>query len=349
LRFSYGRWRGGNLPAPEACRSIPCFAILAIMRGKLILGLALLSLLFSADAARADEIRLKDGSKIIGTIVGFENDSFRVETSYGFALIQKDKVADISIIATKKESEPKPKANAPAPPRAAETPSIVPAVAKEPAAPASVSPEANVLAPMRPPIPTGASASATAKTEIDAPKIKTVAAATPPVPPPAPPPVPEPLVIRDEIRGSQYVNLTYGFQMYKPPSWDLIPAARKALPDAVAALGTSDKMTLMVIGREHAKDSLDAHAATTGKALGEVYVNYRVISTRHVSVAGFPAVEQRSRGTADGRDWSVTLLTLLKGNDAFTLLGMTYADSDLIQVQENVIAKAVNSLTFTTP
>jgi hypothetical protein len=27
---------------------------------------------------------------------------------------------------------------------------------------------------------------------------------------------------------------------------------------------------------------------------------------------------------------------------------MTYADSDLIQVQENVIAKAVNSLTFTT-
>ena len=156
-------------------------------------------------------------------------------------------------------------------------------------------------------------------------------------------------MIRDEIRGNQYVNLTYGFQMYKPPSWELIPAARKALPDAVAALGTSDQTTLMVIGREHAKDSLDAHAATTGKALGDVYENYRVISTRHVSVAGFPAVEQRSRGTADGRDWSVTLLTLLKGNDAFTLLGMTYADSDLIQVQENVIEKAVNSLTFTTP
>jgi hypothetical protein len=129
----------------------------------------------------------------------------------------------------------------------------------------------------------------------------------------------------------------------------LIPAARKALPDAVAAMGTSDQTTLMVIGREHAKDSLDAHAASTGKALGDVYEHYRVISSRHVSVAGFPAVEQRSRGTADGRDWSVTLLTLLKGNDAFTLLGMTYADSDLIQVQENVIAKAVNSLTFTTP
>ena len=74
------------------------------MRGKLILGTVLLPLLFTTGAIRADEIRLKDGTKIIGTIVGFENDSFRVETSYGFALIQKDKVADISIVATKKDS-----------------------------------------------------------------------------------------------------------------------------------------------------------------------------------------------------------------------------------------------------
>jgi hypothetical protein len=182
-----------------------------------------------------------------------------------------------------------------------------------------------------------------------APSVKSVAVAAPapPVTPPAPPPAPEPPVIRDEIRGNQYVNLTYGFQMYKPPSWELIPAARKALPDAVAAMGTFDQTTLLVIGRAPAKDSLDAHAASTSKALGEVYENYRQISSRHLSVAGFPAVEQRSRGTADGRDWSVILLTLLKGTDSFTLLGMTWADSDLIQVQENVIAKTVSSLTFT--
>jgi hypothetical protein len=65
-------------------------------------------------------------------------------------------------------------------------------------------------------------------------------------------------------------------------------------------------------------------------------------------IAGLPAIQQRSRGTADGRDWSVVLLTLVRGSDAFTLLGMTWADSDLIQVQENVISKAVNSLTFAT-
>jgi hypothetical protein len=40
------------------------------------------------------------------------------------------------------------------------------------------------------------------------------------------------------------------------------------------------------------------------------------------------------------------MLTIVRGIDAFTMLGMTWADSDLIQVQENVISKAVNSLTF---
>lgn len=319
------------------------------MRGKLFLPMCLLSLLFLADAVRADEIRLKDGTKIIGTIVGFENDSFRVETSYGFALIQKDKVADISIVATKKDSEAKSKASAPAPPASAAASSVVPAIAKEPAAPASVSPESNAIAPMRAPTGPDAPRNSSAKTDMAAPKIKSVAAEAPapPVAPPAPPPAPEPVVIRDEIRGNEYVNLTYGFQMYKPPSWELIPAARKALPDAVAAMGTYDKTTLLVIGREHAKDSLDAHSTATEKALRDAYENYRLISSRRISVAGLPAVEQRSRGTADGRDWSVIVLTLFKGSDAFTLLGMTWADSDLIQVQENVIAKAVNSLTFT--
>jgi hypothetical protein len=318
------------------------------MRGKSFLGMALLSFLFAAGAVRADEIRLKDGTKIIGTIVGFENDSFRVETSFGFALIRKDKVADINITATKKDPEPNGKSNWAIPPPLAPTPVVVPAVVKESAAPASASAEANALAPMRTPISPGTSAKAAAKIDLAAPKISSAAAAppAPPVAPPAPPPAPGPPVIRDEIRGNMYVNLTYGFQMYKPPSWDLIPAARKALPDAVAALGTSDQTTLLVIGREHAKDSLDVHAAATAKALGDVYENYRQISSRHLTVAGFPAVEQRSRGTADGLDWSVTLLTLLNGNDAYTLLGMTYANSDLIQVQENVIAKTVNSFTF---
>jgi hypothetical protein len=297
------------------------------MSSRAIPGLALLAVLAGATLARADEIRLKDGTKISGTIVGFENDSFKVETAYGFALIRKDKVADIVVSAPKKEPEPKAKTNSPVTPPTAAAPVNVPAVPNPPAT-------------ERPPVTANASPPA-AKNETMSAK---PTAATPT--PPAPPVAPEPPVIRDEIRGNLYLNHTYGFQMYKPPSWDLIPGARKALPDAVAALGTSDETTLLVIGRESARDSLDAHAAATGKALSGVYENYRLISGRHVTIAGLPAIEQRSRGTADGRDWSVVLLTFMRGNDVFTLLGMTWADSDLIQVQENVIAKTVNSLTF---
>ena len=107
------------------------FAILRIMSGRVIPFLALLAALSNAAAARADEIRLKDGTKISGTIVGFENDSFRVETPYGFALILKDKVADISISAAKKEPEPKSKSSASTAPPPAAKPAVLPA-AKEP-------------------------------------------------------------------------------------------------------------------------------------------------------------------------------------------------------------------------
>jgi len=325
------------------------------MNGRAIPFLILLALLINAPGACADEIRLKDGTKISGTIVGFENDSFRVETSYGFALVQKDKVADINISQTKKDPESKPKASTPV-----AAPAATPPVAK-PAAPPAVT-EESVSATSVPAVVNSAAANERlraavspfpAPTKNEPVPIKTIAAPaapkppTSPVPPPPPPAPPEPFVIRDEIRGNLYVNQTYGFQMYKPPSWEMIPAARKALPDAVAALGTYDQTTLLVIGRAPAKGSLDAYATSTGKALSSVYENYRLISTNHLTIAGLPAVEQRSRGTADGRDWSVVLLTLVRGGDAFTLLGMTWADSDLIQVQENVISKAVTSLSFT--
>jgi hypothetical protein len=49
---------------------------------------------------------------------------------------------------------------------------------------------------------------------------------------------------------------------------------------------------------------------------------------------------------ADEHDWSGTLVVLSRGGDIFTILGMTYADTDLIQIQENVIAHAIASLDF---
>src|SRR5258706_836200 len=115
------------------------------MKGRAIPFLVLLASMLNTAGARADEIRLKDGTKISGTIVGFEIGSFRVETSYGFALIEKDKVADINIVSAKKDPEAKAKSSAPVTPPPVAPPTVVPAVAKEPASPAKALPD--VIAP----------------------------------------------------------------------------------------------------------------------------------------------------------------------------------------------------------
>ena len=335
----------------EACCRIAAFAILIPMRPRAIHGLALLVVLGLGAAARADEFRLKDGTKISGTIVGYENDSFKVETAYGFALVRKDKIAEIIPSAPKKEPDPKAKTTTPVAPGPEPAPPANAAGAKAASAPANASATVNTAAPGHN-LSTGIFPDLAEKKDASPAKEKPAAAVVPtppaPTPPPTPPPL-EPAPIRDETRGNLYVNYTFGFQMYKPPSWDLIPAARKALPDAVAAMGTSDETTLLVIGRTQGKTSLEAHAATTEKTLREIYENYRLISSRSTSLAGVPALERRFHGTVDGRDWSVILMEFQRGTDIFTLLGMTWANSDLIQMQENVISRAVNSIAFSTP
>ena len=309
--------------------------------------LCLVSLLLAAAAVRADEIRLKDGTKITGTIVGYEDDSFKVQTSYGFALIRKDKVAEIIPSAPK----PEPKPNQPAPAATAgnspsgnqpPTPAAAPAPPKQPphakASAPSVAPPAASAPTATPP---AAAATPTPAPQGAAPPAaqQTAADATPPPPPP----------IREEVVQNLYINHTDGFQIYKPPSWDMLPDQRRALPNAVAALGTPDGTTLLVVGREKLHGTLESQADATEAQLRDVYGNYRLLSTEHTLVAGLPAIERKFRGTIDERDWSVTVLNVARGADFFTFLGMTYADSDLIQIQENVIARTMSSLQFAAP
>ena len=286
--------------------------------------------LLLASSALADEIRLKDGTKITGTIVGFEDSSFKVQTSYGFALVRKDKIA--AIIPSEPKPEPKKDIAAPSKKPASQaaqvatttpaqpSPAPVPAVKKEvAAAPAASALPGAASAPAAPTSPAPSSALSE----------------------PAPPP------IREEVSGNLYINHSYGFRMYKPPGWHVIEGAQKALPTAIVVMGTGDETTLLVIGRERMKDSLEAHAAATEKLLREIYENYRRLSERRSRVAGLPALERRYRGTVDGHDWSGVVLSVARSSEVFTVLGTTYADSDLIQIQENVIAKAIASLEFT--
>src|SRR5580698_11569725 len=61
-----------------------------------LIGCVALAIAF-AGVVPADELKLKDGSTVVGTIVGFEQNSFKVKTSYGYAVVLKDQVASITI------------------------------------------------------------------------------------------------------------------------------------------------------------------------------------------------------------------------------------------------------------
>ena len=152
--------------------------------------------------------------------------------------------------------------------------------------------------------------------------------------------------MRESVVGTQYINQTFGFRLYKPPSWDLIPDARSVLESAVAALGTFDETTLMVIAREPLQGSVEKHADSTQQRVRSAYENFRIISARTGTVAGSASNERHYRGVIDGHDWSGVIVTFARGNDVYTILGATRAETDLVQIQENVIARTIASLQF---
>ncbi|HXM96845.1 MAG TPA: hypothetical protein VN982_00065 [Candidatus Dormibacteraeota bacterium] len=288
----------------------------------------------------ADEIRLKDGKKLNGVIVGYEDNMFKVKTDYGFVLVEKDKIASIVPSGgSAKSTEPVPEAKS------------TPAISKNGASATpeletgrESSPSKMLNAAVKPELPANS-----ASKPVNAPALRPTASPVTSIGANAVPPAPpkdEPPAIREEILGNQYTNYTHGFRMYKAPSWALIEDARSAVPNAIVALGTSNESTLMVVGREKTKAKLADAAAVAEKRLHEVYGNYRQISERKTVVGGLPAVEYHYRGTAEDHDWSGTLVVIERNGEIFTALGMTYADNDLIQIQENVISKAIGSMNF---
>jgi len=135
--------------------------------------------------------------------------------------------------------------------------------------------------------------------------------------------------------------------MFRPPGWDMIPDARTVLPGAIAALGTSDQTTYLLVGASPSAGSLGLDLVASDKKLKEMMDNYRALGDRKDTIAGMPAIERRFRGAVDGKDWSGTVVLVERGKELYTFFGMTYAGTDLVQIQENVIHRAITSLKFT--
>jgi hypothetical protein len=153
--------------------------------------------------------------------------------------------------------------------------------------------------------------------------------------------------MRETVSGNLYTNQTYGFQMYKPPTWQLVEGARSVLPGAITALGTSDETTYLLIGRQPIGKSLESDIEATDRRLQETLDNFRPLGEKKLTISGVPAVEHRFRGSVEQRDWSGVVVFFQRDTHLYTIFGMTYAGSDLVQIQENVINRAITSLQFT--
>jgi hypothetical protein len=318
--------------------------------------------LFALKTAQGDELKLKDGSTISGTIVAFEESSFKVQTSYGFALVQKDQVVEIHMGNAAKnaiaDKNSQPAAGKPSTPSEFAKP-----VTTEAGGPAdkagsrsssSVASMKNLETSAATPSAPVITASPKRNSPVAAPiVVKEIArsltvpslpvAVTPP-PKPAPP---EP--IREEVSGNVYKNETFGFRMYKPPDWQVIPSARTLLPGSIAAMGTDDENTYLLIGQQPAGKSLAADIDATERRLSNVMDNFRANGESRIMVSGISASERRFRGNVDQREWSGIVVFIPRNGQIFTIFGMTYAESDLVQIQENVLERAISSIQFINP
>lgn len=254
-----------------------------------ILILTVLAAVLAALPAAAEEFYLKDGTKIVGKVVAFENNAFRVETSFGVAIIYRDRINRIVFPESTSES-------APAEPAKKPEPAAKPA---EPARPA-------------------------ARTEK----------------PPAPP-----AQIVEHVTGTQYVNETYHFRMFKPPTWLSYPQLVKPQSPLVAALGTSDETTLLLIGRETYDGNLSTYARLAEASLRQLYENYRRQGERPTTVAGVPAIERSFTGEAEGRYWTGVALYFARDKQFYTVVGLT-AESETTSFQQAVLRKVVDTFEF---
>ena len=321
----------------------------------------LLVIFLSAPLA-AEEFYLKDGTKIVGTIVGFEEKAFRVETSFGFAIIYKDKIE--RIVFTGSIPQPVlgavPEQTLPSEPVVAE--SSQGAAAEEPETEKNLIQEAKVREEAE---EAATEKESTAEKE-SAPELASEAAqpegggegatleeaAKSPASEPAKETLPRrptapaiPTRIIEQVTRTRYVNHTYRFQLYKPPTWRSYPTMVRPRKALVAALGTPDEATLLLIGRERYTGDLLSYARLAEPSLQELYQDYRKLAEVPTQVAGLPALERRFTGTTEGRFWTGMAIYFARGREYFTLLGVTAA-SETVGFQQAILRKVVNSLVF---
>lgn len=253
----------------------------------------------------AEELVLKNGQKIVGTIVGYEGDMFRVETGFGFALVRKDSVVSISFSGESgKRTEPESGAGA------------------MPASPEKISSGSSKIAPAAPP---------------------PVAKA---LPPPVSRPLDQPLPahIQERVQGTDYINETFQFAMYKPPGWRIFEGISRETGRAVVAIGTEDERTLLIVDRQIWSGPPDLQSKAVEDSFRQTYQDYQRESETTTKLDGRAAVRRVFSGLMDGVEWHGVSAHVARGNTMFGIIGLTSAET--YEFRQAVFNKIIKSFRF---
>ncbi|MBI4461862.1 MAG: hypothetical protein HY653_03055 [Acidobacteria bacterium] len=256
----------------------------------------------------AEQFHLVDGRKVDGHIIGFERNGFKVETEAGVVVIYRDQIRRIVFYSGTGPQTLEP----------GQTP-----VRGSTRAPTGSPPPA-------PEVGGRAAVAATPRLPADVPR-------------PVPPPKPERMV--EDVTATSYTNESFGFRFYKPPSWRSFPGLVKPDNPLLAALGTPDEKTLLLVGQEIYEGDLVTYTQLAEDSLRELYPDYRKREERFTRFAGFPALERHFTGSAEGHYWTGLAIYFAHGDSYYTFLGVS-AEGETLDFQQSLLRKIVNTVEF---
>ncbi len=278
----------------------------------------LLLLLTAAVPASAEEFYMKDGTRVVGVILSYDENTFRVQTSFGVALLEKSKIQRIVFSKTPK--------------RAVQFDLNRPITS---AVPVVEAPSARIQPPSFD--NTFFSRTATKHTNNLFPHTR------------LPAPIPSrPKKIVEQITSTAYINHTFNFSIYKPPTWNSYPGLVQPDTQVIAALGTSDETTLLLIGWEFFEGSNVTYARLSERSLEYTYADYQKISEGIIQIGGKRVFQRRFSGEAEGRYWTGWVVYVSNGSEHYTFLGLTSA-GEFSPLQEIVLRRVISSLRFFDP
>jgi hypothetical protein len=250
---------------------------------------------------------------------------FKVETEFGYALVRKNRVRSITFSLASKGAAAKQAAEKGKP------------AADKLVVSASDGGEKNAPAPL-PAEPVAESAPA-----------KPVAPAAAPKPPPPPPvsrplDVPLPAKIEEHLEGTNYINDTFQFTMYKPPGWKIHEGVSRETGRAIVAIGSQDERTVLFVDRQAWSGAPDLKSEAIEVNLRRTYEDFRVLGQSTLQLDGRPAVRRDFTGLLEGTEWHGVSVHLAQGDTAFGIIGLT--SSEMFQFQQAVLDKIIRSFHF---